>query len=442
MADWRQVIEQIANDADAYFDAAKVRMVRLLRIGEPICIAAYHGYGAAEKLYIHGRVLEEPHLSLSTDNDTLWNNLVNMYRRFESDEIRGARVKARLGSVEQEAVTDAEGYFEMWLTPPGLPESGNPIWREASLELVAPQRKDRAPVRETCQILVPPPTARFGIISDIDDTVLRTGATSLLQMARTTFLGNARTRLPFEGVAALYRALHQGAASEIVNPIFYVSSSPWNLYDMLAEFFEIQRIPPGPLFLRDWGVSRAQAGRGRHHHHKLAVIRQLLDFYPDLPFILIGDSGQADPEIYHEVVRAYPHRILAVYIRNVSRDPTRIEAIRALAGEVVQAGSSLLLADDTLAMANHALAQGWIAPESLIEIRGEKAADQAPPSLVERLIGEDEPTAPPAIVVEADTATETQAALATGAIEAALQSDSQGQAAPTVIVEGPKEDEG
>ena len=93
---------------------------------------------------------------------------------------------------------------------------------------------------------------RFGIISDIDDTVIRTDATSLLGTFRSTMLANARTRLPFPGVAALYRALH-GAGT---NPLFYVSSSPWNIYDMLSDVLAIRGIPAGPLLLRNWGLER------------------------------------------------------------------------------------------------------------------------------------------------------------------------------------------
>lgn len=436
MATWRAVIGQFTDASEAYFDAARERLARVLRLGDPVCVAAYRGFGDGHMIHLKGRVLEEPRLRVATDRDSIWDNLVNMYRRFESEEISGARVRARVAGVEQEVVTDSEGYFDLSIAPAGGLPSSAP-WQMVEIELLDPRPQSNRPVRETAQVLVPAPTAQFGVISDIDDTVVHTGATSLLRMARTTFLGNARTRLPFEGVAALYRALEQGASADVVNPIFYVSSSPWNLYDMLVEFFELQGIPAGPIFLRDWGVSWSQVGPKRHHGHKLSSIQRLLDFYSDLPFILIGDSGQADPEIYAEVVRAYPNRILAVYIRNITREPERMDAIRALAAEVVAAGSTLMLADDSVAVAEHAVANGWISAERLPEIRGEKEADQAPPSLVERLLGEEAPAEAPAVVVRADNAAETQAALRTGALEAALQTgDEKKEAPPVVIVEG------
>jgi hypothetical protein len=169
----------------------------------------------------------------------------------------------------------------------------------------------------------------------------------------------------------------------------------------------------------------------------------MLDLYSDLPFILIGDSGQEDPEIYYELVGLYPKRILAVYIRNVSRDLKRPEAIRALAKKVVAAGSTLILADNTLPLAEHALAQGWIAPQAMPGIRAEKKADAAPPGPVEKLLGEEaEKAEGPTVVVEGGTSKETKSAVEAGAIEQALETgDQKTEKPPTVVVEGDKKEQ-
>jgi phosphatidate phosphatase APP1 len=222
-------------------------------------------------------------------------------------------------------------------------------------------------------VLTPPPQATFGVVSDLDDTVVRTDVANRLRMFRELFLGNARTRLPFHGVAAFYRALHRGPEGRRLNPLFYVSSSPWNLYDLLLEFLEHRDIPVGPLFLRDWGVSEHEL-LPTATAHKRGVIRQILETYPAMPFILIGDSGQEDPEIYRDVVRGYPSRILAVYIRNVTPAPLRVGTIRQLAEEVKEAGSTLVLSDDTLSAARHAAEHGWIDAVELEEVAAEERA--------------------------------------------------------------------
>jgi phosphatidate phosphatase APP1 len=372
---WRQILIQLAGSAEGRVDTLKRRLDQ--RWGdEPICVVAYHGYGTADCVYLKGRALEERSIQPAGEADSAWRNLSNTYRRFDSDEIPGARLLARYGDVEQAVVADDEGFFEARLVL-DTPLPHDRLWHTVEITLLEPRSARQAEVRATGRVLVPPPNAQFGVISDIDDTVLQTDATSLVRMLQATFLENARTRLPFPGVAALYRALQSGADGVTLNPLFYVSSGPWNIYDMLEEFFALQQIPAGPLLLRDWGFSPTENPVPSHHlEHKLETIRQILDTYPALPFLLIGDSGQEDPEIYREVVERYPKRILAIYIRNVSRSANRVSAIQALAEEVAAAGSTLILADDTLAAARHAAEQGWIAPQELDEVARASAADQ------------------------------------------------------------------
>ena len=187
-------------------------------------------------------------------------------------------------------------------------------WIPIGLELLSPIEPGPQVLGET-QALLAPPTARFLTVSDMDDTVLQSHVTSLVQAFRTVLLGNARTRLPFPGVAAFYRALHAGASGGEQNPIVYVSSSPWNLYDLLTDFLDHQGIPRGPLTLRDWDLNREALGRSRLHRFKDAAIREIMEAYPTLPVILVGDSSQQDPEIYRDVVREFPERALAIYSR-------------------------------------------------------------------------------------------------------------------------------
>ncbi|MBA3444169.1 MAG: App1 family protein, partial [Gemmatimonadales bacterium] len=148
---------------------------------------------------------------------------------------------------------------------------------------------------------------------------------------------------------------------------------PWNLYDVIAEFLDAQRIPTGPLLLRDWDLAPSLL---RNAGYKTGIIREILATYPSLPFILIGDSAQEDSEIYADIVAAHPQRILAVYIRNVRQHPEDSPAMRTLAERIVGAGSTLVLADDTLAAARHAAAHGWIRKETLDDVKGEKREDE------------------------------------------------------------------
>jgi phosphatidate phosphatase APP1 len=164
-------------------------------------------------------------------------------------------------------------------------------------------------------------------------------------------------------VAAFYRALHAG-----VNPFFYISKSPWNLYAPLIEYLEVQGLPLGPLLLRDFGLRREK-------EHKRKRIEEILATYPKLKFILIGDSGEEDPEIYAAVVHRYPDRIRAIYIRSVN--PKRISEIEKLALEVSKTGCQLVLAPDSEPAAAHAAAEGLIQVPELRAVRAEKASESS-----------------------------------------------------------------
>ena len=375
MADWQKGIARFMDRVDTKIDEQRRRLGATGGAGKTARIDPYRGFGTPERAFVRGRVLRGSPIPAADAADSVWLNLASMVQRFESDEVPRARVRVVFAGGEKIVTADDEGYFECEVEPrPAF--APNALWHEVVLELVEPREGDE-PVRALAHLLVPPAASAFGVISDLDDTVIRTGVTSKLRMARTVLFGNARTRAPFPGVGAFYRALQHGTGSAPFNPVFYVSSSPWNLHDLLAEFLTLQKIPLGPLLLRDWGLS-GEVLPTSNEEHKMRAIRRIMDHFPTLPFILVGDTSQEDPEIYAQVVRAYPDRVPAVYIRNVEAKPERVAAIRALAEEVEKAGSALILADDTLAAAEHAASRGWIAHAALAEVRAEIEASTQP----------------------------------------------------------------
>ena len=369
---------RLARSAGALAGAA-LRGLRNAGDGQQLMAVPYLGFGNAKQLWIKGRVLDEQAFRDQTGDDSRWSNLLALYQRLESDEVAGARVRASFQGHTVETVTDKGGYFEFEITPAQALGGG---WHTVELELPDSRSDDGTPVRSQAEVIVPPPTARFGVISDIDDTVLWTNVTNKLNMALMLARSNAHTRKPFKGVAAFYRALQKGAGGaggDEGNPVFYVSSSPWHLFGPLVEFLRVQGIPVGPLLLRELGL-REVFKLTSHGNHKLEKIELILRFYPDMQFVLIGDSGEQDPEIYAEVVRRHPKSVRVIYIRNVNPDPSRIEALDKLIEEVSATGTQLILAPDSVFAAAHAAAEGLIDVERLASVRSDKREDDAKPA--------------------------------------------------------------
>jgi len=206
-------------------------------------IEAYLGHGGPEGVVVRGRVVDDPEPSEAVEGEGVRAAVARVLRHFATDELPGVPLRVTVGDEVVETVTDAEGYFRLRLQPD--PTTLTSPWTTGTVELADHYRGLTDPRTTPVQVLVPGPEARFGIVSDVDDTILQTGVQRLGQMLRQTFTGSALTRTSFPGAPELYRDLAAGA-----NPVFYVSSSPWNLHAFLIAFLRHQQLPLGPVLLR------------------------------------------------------------------------------------------------------------------------------------------------------------------------------------------------
>lgn len=363
----------LAAGIEENFDSLAFVLKKRLNGDQPLQIVTFRSYGTLNRLYVKGRVLKDKEIRKATDKDTAWNNLLAMYKRFESDEVPDARLKINFAGKENFITTDHEGYFTVNLYTE-VPLTWNDMWHEVDVELVGAPWSFTPGLKSTAHVLVPPADAEYGIISDIDDTVVKSTATNLLAMSRNTLFHNAHSRLPFAGVSEFYKSLQLGRNGKRNNPFFYVSSSPWNLYDLLIDFMDINDIPEGPLLLRDFGIEKDKEIRD-HMGHKFKEIKDILQAYPHLNFVLIGDSGQEDPKIYREVVAQFPGRILAIYIRDVQlsdREQIAIDISKALVEHKVE----MVIVDNTVEAAEHAAKTGLIFTEEIPKIVVDKKQDK------------------------------------------------------------------
>ncbi len=291
-----------------------------LRLGrrKPVIPVSYRGYGRADRVCLSGRVLRDKAI-IRRDSDTFWRNFINNVKRFNSREINDAHLSVALEGQQFELLSDAEGYFHLdqSLSRPLTLSTTSTSWHTAEVTVQSIPGQQIQPVSCPAEIIIPQ-GADFGIISDIDDTVIKTDVTGLLKLRTLylTLLKNAGTRIAFRTVKAFYRALQRGPSGEGYNPFFYVSNSPWNLYDLLEEFLDLNELPRGPILLRDFGLPYQDLPPD-HRGHKHEQIVEIIRLYPEMRFVLIGDSAEKDTDIYLAIAREFPGRILAIYIRDV-----------------------------------------------------------------------------------------------------------------------------
>lgn len=400
-------------------------------------IQTYRGFGSREEVYLMGRVYRQPAGPSPTHLTSAKRDMLDVVRRVLRRGVRGAvlsakvvpardagRSKTRELSDSITVQTDLDGYFRIRLKPTE-PLSTRQRWHHVAIDLIAPQTlSSEGNAKGHGQIYLPPETAQRIVISDIDDTVMHTGVVNKLMMMWRLFMQGPRSRVAFPGVASLYRGLYHGPSGDQCNPMLYVSRAPWGIYEILDEFFRLHRIPVGPiLFLREWGISWWRPLPRRAKDHKLLLIRDMLDIYCEYRCVLIGDSGQHDPEIYTRIVREYPGRIEAVYIRNVSGSSNRVSAIEELAKEVLESGSILMLASDSVSVAKHAAEHGLISQDSLLEVMADQVGDL------------DSPPRMPTYQVQRGTDNQTRHAVEQGELKAVLKQVDDADTPPNVIVE-------
>jgi phosphatidate phosphatase APP1 len=280
-------------------------------------VIVYRGFVADDVARVRVRVIETPELP-GDSRIPYWEVAQANVRRHAALHIVGAEVELRIGNHAATEITDDHGFANFTLAVPGLRVG----WHEA----VAVTRpiEDVEPASGIGSVVKPSLRAPFLVISDIDDTILLTGLTEGVAMVTRTLLRDAEERRAIPGMAALYRGLARGLPNRAGNrrpepTFFYVSTGSWSFYSLLEQFVELRGFPRGPMFLTDWGPTERYLRRSGAEH-KRSAIRRLLEAYPGMQFVLVGDSGQRDPLTYEEMARAFAGHVKLILIRQVGPD--------------------------------------------------------------------------------------------------------------------------
>ncbi|EDM43569.1 hypothetical protein SCB49_08263 [unidentified eubacterium SCB49] len=294
---------------------------------DPLQIITFQSYGTKNLLYARGRAIEDE--SINLEGKGFLKLLINNWKRFSTDNIKNTEIIIRLkdGRILENR-TDEKGYFKISEVIENLSDLVNEegwMTYEVSYKALSISRHIQQENRFPGEVLIPSLNASYGVISDIDDTILHTGVASLLKwrLLYNTFFKRADNRIPLEGAAAFYHKLHRGVKGDEANPIFYVSHSPWNMYCYLVYFLTKNNFPKGPILLRNL-PNPFRRKEGGEKPQKQNEIISLLEMYPEMSFILIGDSSEHDADIYIEIAETYPNRILAIYLRSIKHKKKKL----------------------------------------------------------------------------------------------------------------------
>lgn len=267
-------------------------------------VIPYTAYGDEGFARVLGRVVLSPRFS-----DTQLGKATEKFlrrrgwRNFFTAACVHARYTIKLGDAEVSGTTDRGGYIDHRVRDHRL-EAG---WRQGTI-LTA-----RAP-EEPIAVQVVGRDVDFGIVSDIDDTILTTMLPRPFIAAWNTFFRTESARQAVPGMATFYGAVlerHPGA------PVIYLSTGAWNTHGFLERFTRRHRYPAGAMLLTDWGPTNTGWFRSGQEHKRHSLMQLTVDF-PGIQWLLVGDDGQHDPTVYGDFAAANPDRVAAIAIRQLS----------------------------------------------------------------------------------------------------------------------------
>jgi len=275
-------------------------------------IIVYTGYSNGQKLRIEGRVTQQREQPTASISDSSQKNLKRNLRQFFNKEGERWPLTLSVDKFHFQTQTDDEGYFRIdEKVSETLPEGWQPV---------SSKSKEASGVG---QVLVIPPENTRGLISDIDDTILISEVLSKRRLLKNTFLKNSAQRQAVPGMARLYADVANSNAKPDAAPLFYLSGSPRQLYVSLTQFLQHNHFPPGVLITKRVSRGKASDSWFNQLDYKTKKIQEIFECLPHVRFILVGDDGERDPEIYDGIQKRFPDRVEAIWIRRVHPNPQR-----------------------------------------------------------------------------------------------------------------------
>lgn len=287
----------------------RILATRLRSRGWTPRVLAYTGYGSLSSVRVFGRVLlsrprDEPDPAMGRQAAARDAEQAQRgWRAFVTAQVASVQATIRLGEREITTTSDRGGYLNVTVEKHGL-DAG---WHEVRINTPGS-------VEAVGSVLVIGSEPTIGLISDIDDTVISTSLPRPLIAAWNTFVKSEAARRPVPGMAELYRDLLAGHPNA---PTIYLSTGAWNTAPALTRFLNRYGFPDGPLLLTDWGPTNTgwfRSGR----EHKRDSLRRLARELPNVRWVLIGDDGQNDPQLYGEFAQEYPEQVAVTGLRQLT----------------------------------------------------------------------------------------------------------------------------
>lgn len=275
-------------------------------------IKIYHSFGSKKQVQITGHVFERKPPEIFAETNFFIANLKALLSLFKVKTVPNIELELDFFGTKHKTKSLEDGFFRF-----EFESNYNLSFGWHLINIKGKNVLTDEIISSEGKIFIPEIT-KFAVISDIDDTVMKSYSATIFRRLYELIFRNPYRRKVFENTIEWYQEL-----AEEENPgnesraFFYVSSSEWNLYEYLNVVFRQNKLPEGIFLLNSIRTLKSFWKTGKTGHEgKLVRIGRLMNTFPEVKFLLIGDNTQKDPEIYEEIVTKYPDQIKAVLIRN------------------------------------------------------------------------------------------------------------------------------
>lgn len=347
-------IQNIEYKSNSLTHKAKERIYQINN-KKKVSIILIPSYGNDEYINIKGRVLKVGKFSHTNADDSSTKNFLMNIANLSFDVVKGVNVDIKFNNKITKIRTNNKGIFELKIPNVEKPKSGiNEV--KVEINKYNPKYISNSVIGRV--FVNSKYDKTFGVISDIDDTIKKSYVTDKLKAAKALLSLNYLTHERIKGTPELYQVLDRVNDGTIDGDIHYVSGSPIQISSLLENFLNYNKFPIGSIDLKVMGFGVDEDSPLEQLKYKLGKIRNIFQTYPDKKFLLFGDSGEKDPEIYKQILNEYPGRIMGIYINNVTNDNPNSERY-----------TGMLLTNNTFEAANDLYKKGIINKEDYKNIK-------------------------------------------------------------------------
>jgi len=271
-------------------------------------IEIYNCYGNDKRVIVQARVLDAHKFTEAKKDDDIFTNLKRKLGIIFNDERENVNITIEINGEKFERKSDDEGYLEF-----DLSFEKKALKPNQKIDLYLTNYKE---IENSCNLFIPSDKRQTGIISDFDDTIIISNVTNKLSLLNQLLLKNYKQREVIKGMKRRFEEILRNSPDK---PLFIITGSVKQFNKVIRLFLDYHKFPKRTIITKKIHGKNSNS-IFEQKDYKSENIEKLLRLYPNIEWVLFGDSGEEDRQIYLNIAKKYPSHIKEIYIREIKKE--------------------------------------------------------------------------------------------------------------------------